>query len=328
MTVIIRSLQIVVTLVILAVLWRTVDGRQASEILTSAQPMWLIAGLMALTAQTVLSAIRWRITAAQLGLDLPLRVAIHEYYLSQMINQVLPGGVLGDASRAVRSRGQQGLMAASQAVVFERFAGQVAMYIVMAVAVVATFLIPGGLDWPSWSIPFVLPIVLGGLAAAIAFVLATIVPSPLRPKAKNLASAVTHALLARRVVVPQVTLSFATVLCNLAAFAFCARGVGVVLPLVEVCALVPLILFTMLVPLTIMGWGLREGAAAAFLPLAGVTASAGLAASVAFGLTMLVASGPGLIAIWIGQRSTKPNKGIKACPIPRSLSLYQVTSPL
>ncbi len=303
-----RALQIGVTIVILAVLWRVVGGRDAGEILVSAKPIWLIAALLALSAQTVLSAIRWRITAGQLGLQIPVGVAVVEYYLSQMINQVLPGGVLGDASRAVRSRTQRGLMAASQAVIFERLAGQIALFTVMTAAVVATALIPGGLDWPSWAVPIVILIILAGCVAAIAFVLATNVPNPMRDKVSALARTMGHALLGRQVAFAQIALSFATVLCNLAAFAFCARAVGVVLPPAMVCALVPLILFTMLVPLTVMGWGLREGAAAAFLPLAGATASEGLAASVCFGLTMLAASAPGLVAVWIRQ---KPDKTIR-----------------
>ncbi|MGJ8611800.1 MAG: lysylphosphatidylglycerol synthase transmembrane domain-containing protein, partial [Octadecabacter sp.] len=97
-----RLMQVITTIVVMAVLWRVADGRQTGKILGSAQPIWLIAGLLALTLQTVLSAIRWRITAAQLGLKIPLGVAIREYYLSQLINQVVPGGVVGDASRAVR----------------------------------------------------------------------------------------------------------------------------------------------------------------------------------------------------------------------------------
>lgn len=307
-----RIAQICITVVILAVLWRVVGGRQAGETLASAQAIWLFAGLAALTIQTVLSALRWRITAAQLGLHLPLGVALREYYLSQIINQVLPGGVIGDASRAVRSRDQRGLLAAGQAVIFERLAGQIALFIVMTIAVSATFFISGGLDWPAWSVPIVAGIVLGGIGAALVFVLTLYVPSSLRQSTRNIARTLTHALLERRVVVAQIVLSFATVACNLAAFAFCARAVGVVLSPVMVCALVPLILFTMLVPLTVMGWGLREGAAAAFLPLAGASASEGLAASVAFGLTLLAASLPGLVAVWVGRKSTDAHKDIRA----------------
>ena len=77
---------------------------------------------------------------------------------------------------------------------------------------------------------------------------------------------------------------------------------GLSLPIGAILCLVPLILLTTLVPITINGWGLREGAAAALLPLVGATASASLAASVAFGLVGLIAVLPGVAVAWMSSR--------------------------
>jgi uncharacterized membrane protein YbhN (UPF0104 family) len=107
------------------------------------------AGLLALSVQTVLSALRWQLTARQLGIALGTVQAIREYYLSQVVNQSLPGGMIGDAGRAVRSRGQAGLVAAGRPWCSNGLAGQIAMF-VLAVAFLATLAVPGGLDWPRW----------------------------------------------------------------------------------------------------------------------------------------------------------------------------------
>ena len=103
-------------------------------------------------------------------------------------------------------------------------------------------------------------------------------------------------------------MSLGTALLNVAGFACCAAAVGLALPPATALALVPLILLTMLIPITISGWGLREGAAAALLPLAGATAAEGLAASVAFGLAVLVAALPGIVAAGMatGASAVKP----------------------
>ena len=53
----------------------------------------------------------------------------------------------------------------------------------------------------------------------------------------------------------------------------------------------------MLVPVTVSGWGLREGVAVALFPVAGASGSAGLAASIAFGLVFLAAVLPGILPI-------------------------------
>ena len=106
--------------------------------------------MLALSVQTVLSALRWKLTARQLGIRLGAGPAIGEYYLSQVVNQSLPGGMIGDAGRAVRSRSQAGLVAAGQAVIFERLAGQIAMFATLTMAFLATLAVPGGFEWPRW----------------------------------------------------------------------------------------------------------------------------------------------------------------------------------
>jgi uncharacterized membrane protein YbhN (UPF0104 family) len=305
----IRALQVAVALGLLAVLWQVADGRAALGHLAAADPLWLAAALLALTAQTVLSALRWRLTAGQLGIALDRRTALREYYLSQIVNQALPGGVLGDAGRAVRARAQAGLLASGQAVLFERLAGQAALLVLFAAAVLGTLAVPGGFDWPGW----LLPPVLGGLGGAAGVVLVLRLGGPRLPGRAGRAMAGLGAAFLRAVWAPgvrarQAAMSLGTALCNIAAFAFCAAAVGLTLSPAAALVLVPLILFTMLVPITVSGWGLREGAAAALLPLAGATASEGLAASVAFGLAVLVAALPGAVAAGLatGAGAVKP----------------------
>jgi hypothetical protein len=58
----------------------------------------------------------------------------------------------------------------------------------------------------------------------------------------------------------------------------------------------------MLVPISISGWGLREGAASALFPIAGATATEGFATSVAFGLAFIVAVLPGVVPLLVGRR--------------------------
>jgi uncharacterized membrane protein YbhN (UPF0104 family) len=298
----VRVVQILVAGALLALLWRAADGPAAAQSLASANWGWIGLAFVALSAQITLSALRWRLTARQLGIALGARAAVGEYYLSQVVNQSLPGGMIGDAGRAVRSRGQAGLMAAGQAVVFERLAGQIAMFAVLAVAFVATLAVPGGFDWPQWLAVPVALLLAAGVCLPVVGRAARWLPGAAGRGARNLGQALHLALAAPAALPGQIGLSLGTALLNLAAFTFCARAVGVELSLPATAALVPLILFTMLIPISVSGWGLREGAAAALLPLAGATASGGLAASVAFGLTFLAAVLPGLVPLWRAPR--------------------------
>lgn len=282
-----RGGQIAVLFALGAFLWHAVDGRAALDQLRRADPRWLVAAAILLSVQTVLSAQRWRITAAQLGLEIPAFLALKEYYLAQVVNQSLPGGVLGDAGRAVRSRAQAGLAVAAQAVVFERVAGQLGLLAVLLIGTGLGLLMPAALAWPDWLAQAVVVVVaLAAVGAGIA---------ALMPATGRFAQRFILAVWAPRVRVRQITLSLTTALCNVAAFACCAMALGVAMPAVAVAALVPLILFAMVLPLSVAGWGLREGAAALLFPVMGATAEAGLATSIAFGLVFLITTLPGLL---------------------------------
>jgi uncharacterized membrane protein YbhN (UPF0104 family) len=287
--------QLAFALGLLAMLWRIFEGSEALQMLARAEPWWLAASFFALTLQTGLSALRWRLTAEQLGISLTRGEAIKEYYLAQLVNQALPGGIAGDASRAVRARVQAGLMASSQAVLLERFAGQVALVGVMFVGLGLAVLQPGGLSWLTGLA------LGGGLALFIAlvgvFTLVWIARSSTGRFGRvlvSLSEAARVALLAPSVLWRQIWLSLATALCNVAGFTFAAWAIDSDLPVLTSLALVPIILMAMLIPLTISGWGVREGAAIALFPLAGLAAVEGLAASVTFGLLFLAATLPGL----------------------------------
>jgi len=298
--------QALVTIGLLALLWQVADGSDALEALASANPAWMLVALAALTLHTVLAAERWRLTAGSLGLPLRRGHALREYYLAQLVNSTVPGGVVGDAGRAVRSREQAGLAVAAQAVVVERFAGQVALLATMAIAVTVTTLAPGGLDWPAWMLGLAATVTLASLALVGLLLAARWLPGRVGPRVAELSRTAAVALVGRRVWLPQLALSAGTTACILIAFWASAAAIGLSLPFAAVVTLVPLILLTMLVPITISGWGLREGAAAALLPLAGATASASLAASIVFGLLGLVAVPPGLLGVWARPRRGAP----------------------
>jgi uncharacterized membrane protein YbhN (UPF0104 family) len=299
---VLRAGQIVLAVALLALLWRVAGGGDAVSSLAAAQWGWLAAAVAILTLQTGLSALRWKLTAGRLGIRLATREALREYYLAQAVNVSVPGGVVGDAGRAVRSRAQAGLLAAGQAVLFERLAGQAGLFAIMALSFAVTLAWPGGVAWPTWLLVPVAAFIAAGLCLPLCVHLSARVRGRMGEMLRGTRHAIRMSLLARPVIVPQIALSLATAICNLAAFGVCAVAVGHGLGPAAIAAFGPIILLTMLVPVTISGWGLREGAAVVLFPLAGGTASGGLAASVAFGLMLIAASLPGAVAVLGGAR--------------------------
>lgn len=287
-------LRLLPPVVILGLLWNLADGPGAVVLLAGADWLYLFLAFVAVNLQTIASAWRWHRVAARLGQDIPPGHAVAEYYLSQLVNQSLPGGVLGDAARAVRARHQAGLGMAAKAVIIERLAGQIAMFCLLALALVWALLNPGGL---ALSIG-VNELLAGALVVLVAVALG-IVASRLarRHWQHNLGRSIVTALLAKGAWIEQLPLAVLIVALNLSSFTLCALATGTTLSFEGIFVLVPLILCAMLIPTTVAGWGFREGAAVALFPLAGATASAGFAASLAFGLVILAASLPGLFLL-------------------------------
>lgn len=280
--------------VLIGFLWSLADGPAALALLADADWLLLALAFFAVNLQTLASAWRWHRVAARLGQVIAPRQAVAEYYLSQLVNQSLPGGVLGDAARAVRARHEAGIGVAARAVIIERLAGQIAMFSLLGIGALWSILSPGGLALEPEPGQ-----VLTGLAILSCLALAIGLAAHLAKKrwSHRLGGSIVTALVARGAWIEQSLLGTLIVALNLTSFALCARATGTILDTEAILVLVPLILCAMLVPATVAGWGFREGAAAALFPLAGATAAAGFAASIAFGLVILAASLPGLFVL-------------------------------
>ncbi len=234
---------------------------------------------------TLGSAWRWRLVSRGLGVDLPLRRAVADYYQALFLNAALPGGVLGDVHRAVgngRAHGDVGR--GVRAVVLERAAGQVTLAAVAAAVLLAG---AGPLH------------LLGGLAAA-ASVLGLLAALRRRPGASRWGRAwraatsdVRRGLLGRRIA-PGVWLASVLVLAgHVATFVLAARAAGVPAPTGRLAAIALLALLAMAVPLNVGGFGPREGVTAWAFAAAGLGAGLGLTVAVGYGLLAFAASLPG-----------------------------------
>jgi glycosyltransferase 2 family protein len=273
-----HALRLVVTACALGLVLWVAGPQDVAQTLRAVDPGWLVLAVLALAAQIALSALRWRVTAQALGHDLPPLWAVREYGLSVAINTFLPGGILGDVGRILRSRGL-GWKGAAASVILERLSGQVALGMVAVMAL--------SLWWGTW-LGWALPVAMVAGGAVLLFALPT------------LRQLLGQVWLAAGIWPSQLALTLVILIANLAGFWCAARAVGVLLALPDALLVLSLTLLAMLVPLTVNGWGLREGAAAALWPMVGITAPQAVAGSVAFGLACMGAALLGLIP-WLAR---------------------------
>jgi uncharacterized membrane protein YbhN (UPF0104 family) len=83
-----------------------------------------------------------------------------------------------------------------------------------------------------------------------------------------------------------------------------ATAVGVEVELIHVLVLFPPVFLVSLLPISIAGWGVREGAMVAALSLVGVDEASALAVSILFGLGVLLVGLPGGL-VWFAGKGKK-----------------------
>jgi hypothetical protein len=97
-------------------------------------------------------------------------------------------------------------------------------------------------------------------------------------------------------------LSASITVANMLMFAAILGGMGVALPLAASCALlVPAVIEITMLPISLAGWGLREGAAVVAFGALGLPPGQALAASIAFGLIVAAVSMLGGV-LWLVDR--------------------------
>jgi uncharacterized membrane protein YbhN (UPF0104 family) len=266
---------------------RSVDGRSLA----------IAAGIGLVT--TVCAAWRWHLVAGGLGVAVPLRAATAAYYRSQLLNTVLPGGVLGDVDRAVRHGSEvRDVGRGVRAVAWERSAGQ---FVQLVLGLVVLTLLP---SWvPTWVPLVVAAVVIGVLGGGL--LLRGRPPRGASRRARALRAAagdIRDGLLARRVWPGIALASVVVVTGHLATLLLAARTAGATAPTATLLPLAILVLLATAVPTNIGGWGPREGVAAWAFGVAGLGAAQGLATATVYGLLSLAAIAPAvplLAATWL-----------------------------
>lgn len=301
-----RALRVAGVIALLILLVWFVDIGEAITQFRQTDWRWLIPGFIVIQVQVVLSAMRWKLTLNRLGQAITGKRAIAEYYLATVVNLSLPGGITGDAARVYRNRRPEALSVSVHGVMIERLAGQVALLLVS---------IAGWLTWPllmRGSLPvFGLRILLSTLLIILIIALTLwlvirFAPDKITKSVIEFGPALHAAWFSDRQWIMQGVLSICIVLTYLLAFLFSSYAVQAPLTISATITIVPLVLMSMLIPLSIGGWGIREAAAAVLWPLVGLSSEAGIATSVVYALISLFACLPGLLLVLAGRHFRSP----------------------
>jgi uncharacterized membrane protein YbhN (UPF0104 family) len=290
------------TVILAVVVWNVGAGSVVVG-LWALDPPILLLGLAIAAVTTAACAWRWHLVARELGMAVPVPGAVAACYRAQFLNTVLPGGVLGDVHRGVllgRPSGETGL--ALRTVAWERFAGQVVQ---AGLALVVLVVLPS-------PVRPLLPWVLAAVVSTAAAVVLVLWCTPDRDTWWSRAARVVRddvrlSLLVRRSWPGVVLASTVATAGHVTAYVVAARAVGADAPVTELVPLAMVVLVAAGVPLSLAGWGPREGMAAWVFAAAGLGAATGVATAVAFGAMVLVANLPGAVVLMMRRPAATPD---------------------
>ena len=268
-------------------------------------------GLFLLSATT---ALRWMMVLRSLGTRLGFAPLWRYVIVGMFFNQFLPSGSGGDVFRIwyVRSTGIS-LGRATASVVVDRVLGLLALFAVVAVGV--PFVLDATEDGLIRSMMFLIAV---ALAVAIgAFLRMDVLANLLRrvglvvelekrhARAKRLLDGIERTASAARGLLrawPEGPFAFGLSVVNQvilgAVVWILAREVGADPGFAAAMFMFPYVLLLSMVPVSLAGWGLREGAMVVVFTLVGMPPAAALTVSLLFGACQLVASLPGGL-LWL-----------------------------
>jgi uncharacterized membrane protein YbhN (UPF0104 family) len=307
-----RALSLIVKLVVtglllyLALNW--VNLSRVATRLSQIDPKWVALGLLVPLAQNFLLTLRWQAILGRCGSDLPVGQLFRYTLVALFFNQTLPSSVGGDAMRIWLIGKQANWRIASYSVVIDRVVGLVAL------AILVTACLP-------WTLALVrnpvgrsalLLIGFGCISGGVVFV--SLAWERLRflqrwAPTRHLAATATVAagiLRAPPTLAKIFSLSFTLHLLT-AFIAWCAaRAIGAQLPYTYALFLVLPVILISIVPVSIAGWGIREGAMVAAFGYAGLAPSDGLIISLLYGAAYLVVGMiGGLVWVLTGKRTER-----------------------
>jgi glycosyltransferase 2 family protein len=277
----------VVTVALLAALWRGLDVERLGVLFAEAKLGWLVLAVCMVPLQMVLGGCRWARVTADLGLALNRAHAVTEYGLSMGLNAVMPGGMAGDAVRIWRHRrGHGSLGEPLRAAVVERLIGHWTHLAVTALGLLLWSTIHGVSPPPGSPV----------LVAVIILVFGFVWTWPL-PGLRSLVEDTRVALGSPSRLCVHGGLSLALMASILLAFWACAMALNLPLGL-GVFTAVPLLMLVLVLPFSIGGWGLREFSAAVVFAFLGWSTEEAVALSAAYGLTTMLGATPAL-SVWL-----------------------------
>jgi membrane-associated phospholipid phosphatase len=295
------AIKVVISGLIFGFIFRAIDLDGVLETWRGLVPRLLLLGVVFLLLSTVLAAYRWYLVMQPLGFGQDVPFYQRSYFKGHFFNQGLPTSIGGDAVR-VLDVARQGFRKreALLGVAIDRGLGLAGLLLLNLLAnLFNPQLLPAGVMWTLNAL------VAGGLLGFVALVQLRRVAALKRVRLLGffytLSEGLGKVLSGWRCSAMQIGLSVTVHLLSLLGIFLIGRSVGVNFDLGTFLVMIPPVILLTLIPVSLAGWGVREGAMIGLFTLIGGDPTAVLSMSILFGLVLIITSIPGLFIYLTGK---------------------------
>ena len=295
-------LQIVVTISIFAWLFHKTDWSALTQRFLQIRIPWFLLAVLAYAANLSVSSLRWGIILRAAQRHAPAGWLLRLNWIGAYFNQVLPGSVSGDVLRAWYTRPQAGSATLALAAVFaDRFIGMGALVGIALLGYLiggrALHLLPGMGE--------TVAILSVGYAVVIALILSPGLVflehrlGKLGHKLYDIRAGMGMLLRSPSALIATLLLSIFVQLCSIFMFWVLAHSLGERPDAVAFWVVWPVVSLFLALPISLAGWGLREGLLVLYMGALHMGHDQALALSLLSGATVLLTSLPGAV-LWLG----------------------------
>lgn len=282
-----------ISLLILFILFREIKWAELQTYFAHLEWKWFSLALFVQLLSSIFAGWRWALIMNALKFTAPLNVYIKSYLKSVTLSQILPSNIGGDAYRMIEiSRWGEGKKLAILGVLADRIYGFIGLIILNWIALPFAYTL----------LPLKIFIIILSTNMAVSagifllFILGffySAIPRPLRFIA-DLGRVLITAYQATGFRWVKGGLILLPNFLTVYAFFFISKSFHASNSLIDFLMIIPAIVLLMVLPISLAGWGVREGAMVLLGECIGLMRGQALAISIIFGLILIVTSLPGL----------------------------------
>ncbi len=294
-----------------SLIWYLLGGQwdEVESNLVRVAPEALAAAFAIMVLQIVICAFRWRAVLKAIDADMGFVESFRLFYIGSFFNQALPSAVGGDAVRIYMSY-KSGLTVgqAVNSVLLERVA-TVAALVLLVLGTQPFFLPRVSEEAGAMILPAVSLLAVGAVLGVGVLAMLDRLPESLRKwrivrGIAGLAEDTRRVFLAPKPALSVMAIALVGHMNVTFAVYVIAMGLGLEVDFIDCLALFPPVMLIMTLPISIGGWGVREGAMQFGFGLIGVAEGGALALSLLFGFVGIASNLPGGV-VWLtsGQKA-------------------------